>query len=136
MFKFLGVIFSVFVILLKGVARFALHPRLQLPFLALLAVCLQVAIHFFSPAQSPVVLYKLALVAIAVVLAVFCDVAVFPFARPDSYLDKDWRNDPDADNPNNADYPIAEGYEEAFCAACMRRALIIAAFVLAVSLGL
>jgi hypothetical protein len=131
--------FRIFVHLLSFLVRFkrlVLHPRLQLVFLALFAVGLQVAIALFSPAQSPVVLYKLALVAIAAVLAVFCDVAVFPFSRPDSYLDRDWRNDPDADNPDNADFPIAEGYKAAFNAACIRRALIIAAFVLAVSLGM
>jgi hypothetical protein len=119
-----------------GIRRFVLHPRLQLVFFALLALALQGVILLFSPAQSPVVLYKLALVVIAAILAVFCDVAVFPFARPDSYLALDWRNDPDADRPGEADYPIADGYEGAFCAACLRRALIIAAFVLAVSLGL
>jgi hypothetical protein len=135
-FRIFACLFGFFACLFKGAFRIVLHPRLQLPFLALLAIGLQAAIYLFSPAQSPVVLYKLALVAIAAVLAVFCDVAVFPFSRPDSYLDKDWRNDPDADNPGNADYPIAEGYEAAFCTACIRRALIIAAFVLAVSLGM
>lgn len=116
--------------------RIVLHPRLQLPFLALLAIGLQGVIFLFSPAQGPVILYKLAMSVIAAVLAVFCDVAVFPFARPDSYLDDDWRKDPDADRPGSADYPIADGYEAAFCLACLRRALIVAAFVLAVSLGM
>ncbi|MDR1398133.1 MAG: putative holin [Desulfarculales bacterium] len=119
-----------------GISRFLLHPRLQLIFLFFAALGLQAAIFIFEPAQSPVVLYKLALVTIAAILAVFCDVAVFPFARPDSYLDNDWRKDPDADRPGSADYPIAYGYESAFVLACLRRAIIIAAFVLAVALGL
>ena len=122
--------------LFHGIKHVVLHPRLQLLFLAVLAFGLQCAIFSISPAQSPVILYKLALAVIAVVLAVFCDVSVFPFARPDSYLDEDWRNDPDADRPGSADYPIAKGYEVAFCLAFLRRALIIAAFVLAVSLGM
>jgi hypothetical protein len=130
-----------FLRLFAGIRRFLLHPRLQLVFLALLALALlalalQAVIWLFSPAQGPVVLYKLGLAVIAVVIAVFCDVALFPFARPDSYLDDDWRKDPDADRPGSADYPIADGYEGAFCAACFRRAVIVAAFVLAVSLGL
>ena len=37
------------------------------------------------PAQVPVVLYKLALVMLAAILGMFFDVAVFPFATPDSY---------------------------------------------------
>jgi hypothetical protein len=125
-----------FLRLFAGIRRFVLHPRLQLIFFALLACVLQGAIWLFSPAQGPVVLYKLGLAVIAVVIAVFCDVALFPFARPDSYLDDDWRKDPDADRPGDADYPIAVGYYAAFYCACLRRALIVAAFVLAVSLGL
>jgi hypothetical protein len=125
-----------FLRLFAGIKHFLLHPRLQLVFLALLALALQAVIWLFSPAQGPVVLYKLGQAVIAVVIAVFCDVAIFPFARPDSYLDDDWRKDPDADRPGGADYPIAQGCYAAFNLACIRRALIVAAFVLAVSLGL
>jgi hypothetical protein len=120
------------------IRRIALDPRLQLPFLGLLALFLQVVIAFLSPAQSPVVLYKLALAVIAAVLAVFCDVAVFPFARPDSYLEKDWRYNLPSESGTDGqpDFPIIEDCEGPFCTACLRRAVIIAAFVLAVSLGL
>ena len=125
-----------FLRIFAGIKRFLLHPRLQLVFLALLAVGLQAAIWLFSPAQGPVVLYKLSLVVIAAILAVFCDVALFPFARPDSYLARDWRDDPDADRPDDADYPIADGSEASFALACVRRVALVAVFVLAVSLGL
>ncbi|CAK7024874.1 MAG: hypothetical protein DELT_02539 [Desulfovibrio sp.] len=113
-----------------------LDPRPQLFFFAVLAVVLQVAIWLISPAQGPVVLYKLGLPVLAAIVGLFFDFAVFPFARPDSYLDDYWKKDPDADRPNDADYPIATGYEGVFCNACLRRAIIIGAFVLAVSLGL
>ena len=113
-----------------------LDPRPQLFFFAVLAVVLQVVIWIASPMNALVVLYKLGLPVLAAIVGLFFDFAVFPFARPDSYLDDFWKNNPDADRPGDADYPIAAGYEGAFCNACLRRAIIIAAFVLAVALGL
>lgn len=113
-----------------------LDPRPQLFFFAVLAVALQVVIWLVSPQSGVVVLYKLGLPVLAAIVGLFFDFAVFPFARPDSYLDEYWKKDPDADKPGNADYPIATGYEGVFCNACLRRAVIIAAFVVAVSLGL
>ena len=61
----------------------------------------------------------------------------FPYALPSSYLDKDWRTNPDATGEDGKpDFPIANGYFRPFCAALLRRAVIIAAFVVAVALGL
>lgn len=111
-------------------------PRFQLRCFAIVAVTLLVAILLISPVQLPVMLYKLALVTVAAIVGVFFDFALFPFSTPASYLDDDWRDDPDAHKPCNADYPIAEGYLSVFVGACLRRACIVAAFVLAVSLGL
>lgn len=113
-----------------------LNPRWQLVFFGLCACALLAGILIFSPVQAPVVAYKLALVTVAAILAVFFDFAAFPFAAPSSYLDHDWRTHPDADNPCNADYPVAKGYQRVFAAAMLRRGLIIAAFVVAVALGL
>lgn len=113
-----------------------LNPRWQLGFFGLCACALLAGILIFSPVQAPVVVYKLALVTVAAILAVFFDFAAFPFAAPSSYLDHDWRTHPDADNPCNADYPVAKGYQRVFAAAMLRRGLIIAAFVVAVALGL
>jgi hypothetical protein len=127
-----------FMRLFAGIRQFLLNPRLQLIFFALLACALQGVIWLFSPAQGPVVLYKLGLAVIAVVIAVFCDVALFPFARPDSYLVKDWRYNlpPETGTDGRPDFPVIEDCEGPFCIACIRRAIIVAAFVLAVSLGL
>ena len=61
---------------------------------------------------------------------------LFPFASPDSYLADDWRKAPDADRPDDADYPIVEGYRQVFCFAMLRRAIIIGCGMLAVGLGL
>ena len=60
-----------------GFFRLLLRPRWRLFFFGLVALGLQIALLLISPAQVPVVLYKLALV--------MCfDVAVFPCATPDS----------------------------------------------------
>ena len=89
-----------------------------------------------SPAQVPFVLYKLALVMLAAILGMFFDVAVFPFATPDSYLDDDWKRAPGAVRLRCADFAIAKGYLWPFVMACLRRAAVVAAFVVAVSVGL
>jgi hypothetical protein len=127
-----------FLRIFAGIRKFLLHPRLQLVFFVLLAFALQGAIWLFSPAQGPVVLYKLGLAVIAVVLAVICDIAIFPYARPDSYLEKDWRYNLPSESGTDGqpDFPVIAECEGPFCISCLRRALIIAAFVLAVSLGL
>lgn len=82
------------------------------------------------------VLYKLALVMLAAILGMFFDVAVFPFATPDSYLDDDWKRAPGAVRLRCADFAIAKGYLWPFVMACLRRAAVVAAFVVAVSVGL
>ena len=102
-----------------GFFRLLLRPRWRLFFFGLVALGLQIALLLISPAQVPVVLYKLALVMLAAILGMFFDVAVFPFATPDSYLDDDWKRAP---------WP--------FVMACLRRAAVVAAFVVAVSVGL
>ena len=90
----------------------------------------------FMPEQFPIVRYKLSLGMLAAVIAVFFDMAAFPYASPDSYLDDDWRKTPDADRLHTADFPIARGCGFLFAVACLRRIAVVAVFVLAVSLGL
>ena len=116
--------------------RLLLQPRRRLLFFGLAALGLQVVLLVVSPAQVPVVLYKLALVTLAAILGVFFDVAVFPFAAPHSYLDDDWTRLPGDARPHRADFPVAEECGRLFAAACLRRAAVVAAFVVAVSLGL
>ena len=79
-----------------GFFRLLLRPRWRLLFFGLIALALQAVLLLISPAQMPVVLYKLALVMLAAILGMFFDVAVFPFATPDSYLDGDWKRAPGA----------------------------------------
>jgi len=101
----------------------------------LLAVVLLAIIWFVSPVQLPVVLYKTSLIALAAVLAYWLDRALFPYARPDGYLCRDWRygtEEPEGD----VDFPVVPQYMRVFCAAMIRRAIVVAAVVIGVATGL
>lgn len=119
-----------------GLFRFLLYPHWRLLFFGVLALGLHAALSLISPAQLPVVLYKLALVMLAAILGMFFDAAAFPFARPDSYLNDDWKRAPGASRSGCADFPIARGCRGAFAVSCLRRAAVVAAFVIGVSVGL
>ena len=117
--------------------KFLCNPRYLLALFALCGIVLLAALLFLSPVQGPVVLYKVALVVVAAIAGMIFDFLAFPYSLPSSYLDKDWREDPDATGDDGKpDFPVATGYLRPFCAAMLRRACIIAAFVLAVALGL
>lgn len=102
----------------------------------LLALLLLACIGWLAPVQLPVVLYKAALIALAAVLGYWLDRALFPYARPDSFLWRDWRkgtNEPEGD----VDFPIAHAdYLSAYCAAQLRRAIVVGCVVLGVAAGL
>ncbi|MBE5226723.1 putative holin [Pectobacterium sp. A535-S3-A17] len=107
----------------------------------ILAVVLLVVIAVVSPAQLSVTVYKLSLVSIAVILGYHLDRALFPYASPGSYLIDDWKTTqgkpvPGVGGRNEPEYPIATGYEHVFAAVLLRRALIVLAVVLGVTLGL
>ena len=99
-----------------------LNPRFQFFFFAVLALFVTGLVAFCSPEQFPIVL--------------FFDMAAFPYASPDSYLDDDWRKVPEAERQHAADFPVAPGCRLLFAVACLRRIAVVAVFVLAVSLGL
>ena len=100
-----------------------------------LAAVLLVAIAIVAPPQLPVVLYKACLVALAAVLGYWLDRALFPYARPDGYLVRDWRHGTD-EPVGDVDYPVVQGYIRVFTAAMIRRALVVGAVVLGVAAGL
>ncbi|MGF6658876.1 hypothetical protein QF000_000520 [Paraburkholderia atlantica] len=93
-------------------------------------------IALISPLQLPVVLYKLSLISVAVLAAYLLDRSLFPYARPDGYLKTDWEDGQAKSTEEPADYPVAAGYELVFAAAMLRRAIIVAAVVLGVAMGL
>ena len=113
------------------------NPRYLLALFILCGVALLIGLLCVSPVQGPVVAYKLALVVVAAIAGMAFDFLAFPYALPSGYLDRDWRENPDATGTDGKpDFPIANAYHGPFCAALTRRAVIIAAFVLAVALGL
>ena len=101
----------------------------------LLAALLLAVIAVVSPVQLPVVLYKAALIALAAVIGYWLDRALFPYARPDSYLWRDWRKGTD-EPEGDADYRVASGHERAFTAAMLRRSIVVGCVVIGVALGL
>jgi hypothetical protein len=108
-------------------------PRNSLWFIAALVLLALIAL--VSPVQLPVVLYKAALVALAAVMGYLLDRALFPYARPDGYLQRDWRFG--SDEPQfAADYPVVKGYEHVYAAAMLRRAVLVGVVVLGIALGL
>lgn len=113
------------------------NPRYLLGVFMLGGVALLTGLLFFSPVQGPVIAYKLALAVMAAIVGMAFDFLAFPYALPSGYLVRDWRKDPDATGDDGKpDFPVVNGYYRVFSAAMLRRALIIAAFVLAVALGL
>lgn len=104
----------------------------------LLAFVLVAIIAIVSPQQLPVALYKLCLITLAGVAGYWLDRVLFPYSRPDYYLQSILWKDVLADGGREgaADVPVARGYELIFAAAMVRRALIVLACVLGVALGL
>jgi len=85
-------------------------------------VCLIVLVWLIAPHQIPVMAYKTANLLLAVVLAYWVDCALFPYARPHSFAHTD---------------PVADRQAHwARSMAMMRRAVIVLACVLGVTLGL
>lgn len=101
----------------------------------LLSVVLLAALAVVSPVQLPVALYKLTLIALAAVVGYWLDRALFPYARPDGYLVRDWRHGTD-EPVGDVDYPVVQGYIRVYTAAMIRRALVVGAVVLGVAAGL
>ena len=102
----------------------------------LAAIACMAVVAMVSPVQLPVAVYKLALVLVAGYLGYWLDRWIFPYARPDGYLAREWR-DHGGDFPDDmADYAVVPGYEPVFAAALLRRALVVLGVMLAVGLGL
>lgn len=108
-------------------------PRMLLP--NILANVLILVVAFMAPHQAPVLVYKLGAVAAAGCLGYLLDCAAFPYGQPSGYLRTDWRNVEDFED-DKPDFGIVTGYESVFNTACLRRAAIICACMLAVALAL
>lgn len=99
------------------------------------AAALLAIIALVSPAQLSVVLYKTALIALSAVLGYWLDRALFPYARPDGFLQRDWRYGTD-EPENDVDFPVVMAYSRIYGTAMLRRAIVIAAVVLGMAIGL
>ena len=110
------------------------------------AILLTLLVWLLAPHQLPVSVYKLSLIALAAVAGYWIDRSLFPYARPDSFLtcivdddDDDGAGDAgDEYGPYSAtetrvdvDQPLLN----AFGLAMLRRAIIVAAAMIAVGLG-
>jgi hypothetical protein len=82
------------------------------------------------PQQLLVSLYKLSLVTLAAWFGYWIDRGLFPYARPDRFIQ--WGASPGAPGVVLA---IGSAVAIAFAAAMLRRALIVAAAMLAVAVG-
>lgn len=91
-----------------------------------------------APNPLHIAFYKITLVMLAACVAYVIDCVLFPYARPDSFL-QDGHADWEPDNVGSdiqVDYPVIEGAEMLFAVAQLRRALIVGMCVLGVSLGM
>lgn len=95
-----------------------------------LAVVLLLGLAFAAPEQMPVIVYKLALVLLGAVLAYWIDRALFPYGRPHSCLPGVLSGSVTMRGPTTYAHEIR------FAVACIRRALIVLACVLGLTLGL
>ncbi|MCL1960499.1 MAG: putative holin [Desulfovibrionaceae bacterium] len=108
------------------------------------AFVLALLVWLLAPQQLPVSLYKLSLVAMAAVAGYWIDRSLFPYARPGEFLADE---DDAQDAPPVTELEPAAPHECELCvaasdsqplllaAAMLRRAVIVAATMLAVGLG-
>lgn len=108
----------------------------------LAALVLSFAVWWIAPQQLPVSIYKLSLVALAAVAGYWIDRSLFPYARPDVFLELDTGGTPlsplDCDDESDS-CMLQAAPDDALLRVmgiCMlRRAIIVAATMLAVGMG-
>lgn len=93
------------------------------------SVLLLIIIDQFAPQQLPVSLYKLSLISMAAVVGYWIDRSAFPYARPHAFMQPLFLAD---EMPQQ---PVSRAACVLLAVAMLRRAIIIGAAMLAVSLG-
>lgn len=101
----------------------------------LIAIVLCVLIFILAPQQLPVSVYKISLMAIAGVVGYWLDRSLFPYARPDTFQGSDVEHDAGDDSPLCFELVYEPGNDMLFAVSMLRRALIVAAAMIAVGLG-
>lgn len=101
----------------------------------IVSLLLLIVVATLSPAQIPIAVYKLSLISLAAFVGYWIDRALFPYSRPDGYLHRDWRYGTD-EPEGDIDFPVIHSYHQIFAAALLRRAIVVAAVIIGVALGL
>jgi hypothetical protein len=106
----------------------------------LIALLLAALVWATAPQQLPVSLYKLSLVTLAGVVGYWLDRSMFPYARPDAFLPDmreagDFLDLPPGDSACTLLVAPDESQLRLAGTAMIRRALIVAATMLAMGLG-
>ena len=120
--------------------------RLRMADWVITALALWGVVALLAPQQLPVSVYKMALVALAAVMGFWIDRSLFPYARPDKYLAELPEIEEVAPETAFTDlreavsFAEVEGYTPEHWAllgraAMLRRAVIVAATMVAVCLG-
>lgn len=112
-------------------ARLTSLFRARMAAWAWITLLLAVVVGINAPQQLLVSLYKLSLITSAAWVAYWIDRGLFPYARPDCYLVQPFS----VGGPCAERMVVAPGQALAFAAAQIRRALIIAAAMIAVAMG-
>jgi predicted membrane channel-forming protein YqfA (hemolysin III family) len=117
---------------------YSLAPKNKFPRLfglAVLNVILIGIIFAIAPQQAPVTLYKLSLVTLAGLIGYWLDRALFPYARPDQFIEQ-------REFKNGRDHKISfvktiilPDLAWVFSISLLRRAVIIGCAMLAMGLG-
>jgi hypothetical protein len=104
----------------------------------LAAAVLALLVWLMAPQQLPVSVYKLSLVTMAAVAGYWIDRSLFPYGRPDAFLAEEMGDEPSepAGECGIDELRITSDAQPRLLAAAMlRRAIIVAATMLAVGLG-
>lgn len=102
----------------------------------LIALALSVLIFFLYPQQLAVSLYKLNLIAMGGFGGYWLDRSLFPYARPDRFYPKEDEDEHDIDGGVlKFDLSCQIQNDMLFAIAQIRRALIVAAGMIAIALG-
>lgn len=104
------------------------------------AILLLLVIAYIAPQQLPVTIYKLSLITIAAVIGYWVDREIFPYARPDRFIDSALPSikEPLLDETDDAILLIDPGANNRaflFAEAQKRRALIVVGFAIATAIG-
>lgn len=121
--------------------RIAKQKSPRLFYSTLVAVGLLITIAITQPQQFNVAIFKIALALLGGIAGYWFDRDVSPYARPDTFLPEAIDDIDDLDASHDAEVIQAKigytyGLDLLAAASMIRRAIIVAAFVLGVTLGL